>query len=150
MAVAYGGFADDWLVENVRCGNGSSTNLPRCEPGEAQAVLGPLGAGFVAIALLIAAGGVLLGRSERRSARRSAARASAPATVVERIQHERSFGRVQVMSGSTDLRLRVEPADGQSFEGWIRCSALGAPTAGDVVTVRYDPARPRELFVDGL
>ncbi len=71
LAVAYGGFADEWLVANVDCGSGSSSDLQRCEPGEAEAVLGPLGATFAGIALLI---GLIGARSSgaRRAVRRLA------------------------------------------------------------------------------
>jgi hypothetical protein len=32
----------------------------------------------------------------------------------------------------------------------VRQAPLMSPATGDVVTVRYDPARPDAVFVDGL
>jgi hypothetical protein len=148
LLVPYGGFADDWLVENARCGSGSSTNLPRCEPGEAQAVLGPLGAVFVGVALLMGLLGRGSVRSERRAARRSAAALRAPAIVLERSQAQTRLGRVTIASGKVELLLRVDPPGGTSFETWIEQSALGTLEPGAAVTVRYDPSRPDEVFVE--
>lgn len=63
LAVGFGGFADEWLTDNVSCG--AEYDLHPCEPGEAQAVLKIVGGIFVGIALIELAAALIWSRVAR-------------------------------------------------------------------------------------